>query len=50
MVEVARRRNPHGRLTTTGDVAGAMLALTLPEARWITGNTIYADGGEIIGG
>ncbi len=50
MVEEATRRNPSGRLTTPEDVANAICALTLPETAWITGNVIYADGGEEIAG
>jgi NAD(P)-dependent dehydrogenase (short-subunit alcohol dehydrogenase family) len=50
MIEVARGRNPHGRLTTTADVAQAIAALTYGPAGWITGNTICVDGGEEIAG
>lgn len=50
MIESAKARNPHGRLTEVQDVADAMVALATPATRWITGNTIYVDGGEIIGG
>ena len=50
MITSALQRNPSGRLTTPQDVADAMVALSTPMARWITGNTIYVDGGEIIGG
>ena len=50
MVDVAVRRNPHRRLTTPDDVAKAMIALSMPATDWITGNTIYVDGGEDIAG
>ena len=50
MIESAKARNPHGRLTTPEDVADALVALATPATRWITGNTIYVDGGEIVGG
>ena len=50
MVESAARRNPHGRLTTTEDVALALVVLSRPETRWITGNVIGVDGGEEIAG
>jgi NAD(P)-dependent dehydrogenase (short-subunit alcohol dehydrogenase family) len=50
MIESAKKRNPFGRLTTPEDVADAIVALSTPACRWITGNTIYVDGGEIIGG
>ncbi len=50
MVEGARRRNPHGRLTTPEDVAQALVLLARPESQWITGNVIGVDGGEEIAG
>ncbi len=46
----AATRNPHGRLTTPDDVAGAVLTLCHPRADWITGNVINVDGGEEISG
>ncbi|MFQ5679752.1 MAG: enoyl-ACP reductase [Gemmatimonadota bacterium] len=46
MIEEARHRNPHGRLTTPEDVARCMVALAVPETAWMTGNTIRVDGGE----
>jgi len=46
----AARRNPHGRITTTADVARAVVALCQPGADWITGNVINVDGGEEIAG
>jgi enoyl-[acyl-carrier-protein] reductase (NADH) len=46
----ARRRNPGGRLTEPDDVAGAIVALSLPGCRWITGNVIGVDGGEDVTG
>jgi NAD(P)-dependent dehydrogenase (short-subunit alcohol dehydrogenase family) len=42
----AQRRNPGGRLTVPDDVAGAIVALSLPGAGWISGNVIGVDGGE----
>lgn len=50
MIEQAIDRNPYNRLTTTDDVAQAMIALATPASHWITGNTIYVDGGEICAG
>lgn len=50
MIEMALRKNPYDRLTLPSDVADAMVALSTPATRWITGNTIYVDGGEIYGG
>jgi enoyl-[acyl-carrier protein] reductase III len=46
----AALKNPGGRMTSTKDVAGALLALCHPGAGWITGNIINVDGGEEIAG
>lgn len=46
LLEQARQRNPHGRLTEPEDVAAAILDLARPGTRWLTGNTIRVDGGE----
>ena len=46
LFQEARRRNPGGRLTVPEDVAGAIVALSLPGTRWISGNVIGVDGGE----
>ena len=48
--EGAARRNPSGRLTTTEDVARAIVALSHPDTHWMTGNVIGVDGGEEIVG
>lgn len=50
MIQVALRKNPHGRLTRPEDVAAAVVALSRPETYWITGNVIDVDGGEKIVG
>ncbi len=50
LIEFARLRNPHGRLTTPEDVAAALTVLVRPETYWITGNVIGVDGGEDIVG
>jgi NAD(P)-dependent dehydrogenase (short-subunit alcohol dehydrogenase family) len=50
MFQEARRRNPAGRLTTPEDVAGAIVALSLPGTAWISGNVIGVDGGEDVTG
>ena len=46
----ARRRNPSGRITTTDDVARAIVVLSHPDTHWVTGNVIGVDGGEDIVG
>jgi NAD(P)-dependent dehydrogenase (short-subunit alcohol dehydrogenase family) len=46
----ALRRNPSGRLTTTDDVARAIVVLSHPDIAWMTGNVIGVDGGEDIVG
>ena len=50
LFEQAERRNPYRRLTTTQDVARAVVALCQPGTDWITGNVINVDGGEEISG
>ncbi len=50
MAESARKRNPHGRLTTPEDVAQSIVALSVPATQWMTGNILYVDGGEAIAG
>jgi enoyl-[acyl-carrier-protein] reductase (NADH) len=50
MIEVARERNPFQRLTTPGDVADAIVALSRPGTHWMTGNVIGVDGGEDVVG
>jgi len=49
-VSKALERNPGGRLTTTEDVAKALVALADPSVTWISGAVIPVDGGEIIVG
>ena len=46
----ARRRNPHGRMTTPADVARAIAVLAHPDTYWMTGNVIGVDGGEDVVG
>ncbi|MBM4162045.1 MAG: SDR family oxidoreductase [Ignavibacteria bacterium] len=48
MLEVARTKNPAGRLTTPEDVAKAVVLLVDDGAHWISGNVIGVDGGEDI--
>lgn len=46
MLAAATRQNPHGRLTVPEDVAAAIVALSQPSTYWLTGNTLFVDGGE----
>jgi len=48
IVDIALRRNPTGRLTTTRDVAVTIRALCDPEIERINGAVIVVDGGERI--
>jgi NAD(P)-dependent dehydrogenase (short-subunit alcohol dehydrogenase family) len=50
LVEIARMRNPHKRLTAPEDVARCIAALCHPATYWMTGNTLHVDGGENIVG
>lgn len=50
MMAVARRKNPTHRLTTTEDVACAIVALAQPCTYWLNGNVINVDGGEAASG
>jgi 3-oxoacyl-[acyl-carrier protein] reductase len=36
---------PLGRIGQAGDIAGIVLFLASPEAGWVTGRNIIADGG-----
>ena len=49
IVQVALRKNPHHRLTTTQDVADCLVALARPETHWLNGNVLNIDGGEEVG-
>jgi len=46
LIEAARARNPHHRLTTPRDVAKCIGVLCGEETYWMTGNTLRVDGGE----
>lgn len=50
MVEIAKQRNPMGRLTSPEDVAKAIAVLSHNDTYWMTGNVIRVDGGEDIVG
>jgi enoyl-[acyl-carrier protein] reductase III len=46
MLEVARAKNPGGRLTNPEDVAKMLVVLCDEGAAWVSGNVIGVDGGE----
>jgi len=50
LIEGAKARNPHGRLTTPEDVADTLIELSRAGTGWLTGNTLRVDGGEEICG
>ncbi|MBZ5617495.1 MAG: SDR family oxidoreductase [Acidobacteriia bacterium] len=50
LMEIAKQRNPHHRLTLPEDVARCIAALCHPATYWLTGNTLQVDGGESIVG
>ena len=50
MLEVARTRNPMGRLTRPEDVAGAIACFSQPECYWLNGSILRVDGGEDVVG
>jgi enoyl-[acyl-carrier-protein] reductase (NADH) len=50
IIAAARDRNPTGRMTTTQDVANAIVALSGEGTSFISGEVIGVDGGEYITG
>jgi NAD(P)-dependent dehydrogenase (short-subunit alcohol dehydrogenase family) len=50
MMEFAKLRNPHHRLTAPEDVARTIATLSNSSTAWVTGNVIGTDGGEDIVG
>jgi NAD(P)-dependent dehydrogenase (short-subunit alcohol dehydrogenase family) len=50
MVEITLARNAHGRLTTTQDVADAIVTLSGTDSDWVSGNIIGVDGAEFVTG
>ena len=48
MMEFAKLKNPHHRLTIPEDVAKAIASLSNSATQWVTGNVIGVDGGEDI--
>jgi len=50
LIEIARQRNPHHRLTMPEDVARCIAALCHPATYGMTGKMIHADGWENVVG
>ena len=48
LMDFAKEHNPSQRVTTTDDVAQALIRLSVDDSNWLTGNTINVDGGEDI--
>lgn len=48
MIEVAKRKNPQGSLTTPERVAKVISLLCMDGGDWISGGVVHADGGEDI--
>lgn len=46
LLQIAKNRNPTGRVTLPKDVANVVYLLCTDEASWINGALIHADGGE----
>lgn len=46
LVQIAKTRNPMGRMTQPEDVANVIYLLCTNEAYWINGSVIHVDGGE----
>ena len=50
IIEAVTRRNPTGRMTTVGDVASAIVALSGEGTGFISGEVIGVDGAEFVTG
>ena len=48
LLDFAENHNPSGRTTQPDDIARTIIALSLDDSNWVTGNTINVDGGEDI--
>ena len=48
LIDIAERKNPHGRLTTPEDIAKVISLLCKDGGEWVSGGLIHADGGEDI--
>jgi enoyl-[acyl-carrier protein] reductase III len=46
LIQIAKERNPMGRITKPEDVANVVYLLCTDEASWINGSLIHVDGGE----
>lgn len=46
LLQIAKERNPLGRVTKPNDVANVIYLLCTDEAAWINGSLIHVDGGE----
>lgn len=46
LLQMAKERNPMGRITEPADVANVIYLLCTDEASWINGSLIHVDGGE----
>jgi len=46
LIQIAKERNPMGRITKPSDVANVVYLLCTDEASWINGSLIHVDGGE----
>ena len=49
LYERVRAGMPAGRLGMPEEVADVALFLASPQARWVTGQTIAVDGGQMLG-
>src|SRR5712691_8683168 len=47
LIDYAKAKNPHHRLTTPVDVARCIGVLCQANTYWMTGNTLRVDGGEV---
>lgn len=50
LIEMAKRFNPSGRMTTEPDVAVTIASLADPRVQFISGSVIFVDGGEDVVG
>lgn len=48
MLKIAKRKNPHNKLTTPEDIAKVISLLCKDGGEWISGGLVHADGGEDI--